>query len=411
MSELRLEQRLREAFVPEEGEAEVRGWRVVHGAFEARHPVHVRPRLSRLAIALAAGLLIAGVALTPAGAKVADVVHDVVEPGSDNAHPALTSLPASGRLLVNSPQGPWIVDQDGSQRLLGDYQEAAWSPTGSFAAVTRGRQLTAVDPVGNVRWSLAARRPVSNPAWSPSGIRVAYMSGSSLRVVAGDGLGDRPLADRVAPVTPAWRPLSEPLPPGQPAIAIGPKTNLLAYVDRRDRVTLRDLFSAAAGPGRVDAGSVLWHTDRYAAPINELQWSADRKRLLVRTGSFVDFLDARGRTLNRVTWPTLGASMSPDGKRTAFVRRVKKGRSEVVITGRYGEGQPRSVLTRAGRFTDPTWSPDGKWLLVARRDADQWLFIRPSRSVRVDAIANISRQFAPGASGQPPFPGISGWVR
>ena len=233
------------------------------------------------------------------------------------------------------------------------------------------------------------------------------MSGSSLRVVAGDGLGDRPLADRVAAVEPAWRPLNEPLPPGQPAIAVGPRTNLLAYVDRRDRVTLRDLRTAPyIGPGRV-----LWHTDRYAAPINELQWSADRKRLLVRTGSFVDFLDARGRTLSRVTWPTLGASMSPDGKRTAFIRRAKKGRSEVVVTGRYGEGQPRSVLTRAGRLTDPTWSPDGKWLLVARRDADQWLFIRPSRPVRVDAVANISRQFAPGAGGQPPFPGISGWVR
>ena len=102
--------------------------------------------------------------------------------------------------------------------------------------------------------------------------------------------------------------------------------------------------------------------------------------------------------------------MSPDGKRTAFIRRAKKGRSEVVITGRYGEGQPRRVLTRAGRITDPTWSPDGKWLLVARRDADQWLFIRPSRPVRVDAVANISRQFAPGAAGRPPFPGISGWA-
>ena len=137
----------------------MRGWRVVHGAFEARHPVHVRPRLSRLAIALALGLLIAGIALSPAGAKVADVVHDVVEPGSDNAQPALTSLPASGRLLVSSPQGPWIVDQDGSQRLLGAYQEAAWSPSGMFAAVTRGRQLTAVDPVGTCagRWPRGAR--------------------------------------------------------------------------------------------------------------------------------------------------------------------------------------------------------------------------------------------------------------
>ena len=56
MSELRLAERLREVFVPEEREAEVRGWRVVHGAFEARHPVHLRPRLNRLAIALALGL-------------------------------------------------------------------------------------------------------------------------------------------------------------------------------------------------------------------------------------------------------------------------------------------------------------------------------------------------------------------
>ena len=189
------------------------------------------------------------------------------------------------------------------------------------------------------------------------------------------------------------------MPAGQ--VAIGPKTNLLAYVDRRGRVTLRD----------VGAGRALWHTHRYAAPIRGLQWSADRRRLLVRAGSFVDFLDARGRAIRRVTWLTLGASMSPDNKRTAFIRRAKHGRSEVVITGRYGSGPPRRVLTRSGRITDPTWSPNGEWLLVARRGADQWLFIRPSRPIRVEAVANISRQFAPGAAGQPPFPGISGWSR
>jgi hypothetical protein len=399
MTELRLRERLREAFVPEEREAEERGWRVVHGAFEARHPVHIRPRLNRLAVALAMALLVAGIALSPAGAKVADLVHDVVEPGTENAQPALTSLPAPGRLLVTSPKGPWIVDQDGSQRLLGAYRDAAWSPSGLFAAVARGRQLTAVDPVGTVRWSLAARRPVINPAWSPSGLRVAYASGTSLRIVRGNGTGDRPLVDRVARVAPAWRPLSEPLPAGQ--VAIGPRTNVLAYVDRRSRVTVRD----------VKPDRVLWRTDRHAARIGGLQWSADRRRLLVRTGSFVDFLDARGQAIRRVTWPTLGASMSPDNKRTAFIRRAKRGRSRVVITGRYGSGPPRRVLTRQGRITDPTWSPDGDWLLVARPGADQWLFIRPSRPVRVEAVANISRQFTPGAAGQPPFPGISGWSR
>jgi dipeptidyl aminopeptidase/acylaminoacyl peptidase len=397
MSELRLSERLREVFVPEEREAEERGWRVVHGAFEARPPIHVRPRLNRLVLALAAALLVAGIALTPAGAKVADLVRDVVEPGHDSAHPALTSLPASGRLLVSSPEGPWIVDQDGSQRLLGAYQEAAWSPSGMFAAAARGRQLTAVDPVGKVRWSLAARRPVHNPAWSPSGVRVAYASGSSLRVVAGDGTGDRPLVDRVAPIAPAWRPLSEPLPAGQ--VAIGPRTNLLAYGDRRGRVTVRD----------VDSGKVLWRTRRYGVPLRGLEWSADRRRLLVRTASAVDFFDARGLAIRRVALPALGASMSPDNKRTVFIRPTKGGRSDVLITGRYGRGQPQRVLSRPGRITGPTWSPDGRRLLVARPGADQWLFLRPERPVRLEAVANISRQFAPGASGRPPFPRISGW--
>ena len=258
MSELRLSERLREVFVPEEREAEERGWRVVHGAFEARHPVHLKPRLNRLALALAAAFLVAGIALSPAGAKVADLVGDVVEPGTDNAQPALTSLPASGELLVTSPDGPWIVEQDGSQRLLGAYRDAAWSPSGMFAIVARRHQLTAVDPVGAVRWSLAAPRPVSNPAWSPSGVRVAYMSGSSLRVVAGDGTGDRPLAGGVAAVEPAWRPLSEPVPAGQ--VAIGPKTNVLAYADRRGRVTVarRRLRSGPVAKPR------LWRADSRA---------------------------------------------------------------------------------------------------------------------------------------------------
>jgi hypothetical protein len=396
---LQLGKRLREAFVPEAREAEERSWRVVHGAFEARHPVHLRPRVNRLAVALAVALLVAAVALSPAGAKVADLVRDVVEPGSENAHPALTSLPASGELLVTSPQGPWIVDEDGSQRLLGAYRDAAWSPSGLFAAVSRGRQLTAVDPVGTVRWSLAARRPVRDPAWSPSGIRVAYLSGASLRVVAGDGTEDRQLVARVAPVAPAWRPLGEPLPPGQ--VAVGPRTNVLAYVDPRGRVSVRN----------TDSGRVLWRSNRYAASIRELQWSANRKRLLVRTGSFVDFLDARGRAISRVARPTLGASMSPNSKRTAFIRRAKRGRSQVLVAGRYGNGPPQRVLTRRGRITDPTWSPDGEWLLVARPGADQWLFIRPSPRVRVEAVANISRQFTPGAAGRPSFPGISGWCR
>ena len=64
----------------------------------------------------------------------------------------------------------------------------------------------------------------------------------------------------------------------------------------------------------------------------------------------------------------------------------------------------RQLFAGPGRFEDLAWSPDGGWLLVGWRDADQWLFLRPS-SDRVRAVGHISRQFDPGATGKPPFPG------
>ena len=78
----------------------------------------------------------------------------------DDAKPALRSLPAAGELLVESEQGPWIVREDGSKRLLGDYEEASWSqPRGLYVAATDGRTLLAVEPDGTVRWTITAPAP------------------------------------------------------------------------------------------------------------------------------------------------------------------------------------------------------------------------------------------------------------
>ena len=347
MTEVRLQERLREVFVPEEREAEERGWRVVHGAFEARHPVHVRPRLNRLAIALGRG--------------PADRRHRA-DPGRrqdrrpgprrgrarPRQRPAGAHLAAgAGRLLVTSAEGPWIVDEDGSQRLLGAYQDAAWSPSGMFAAVTRGRQLTAVDPVGN--GALVAGGAAPGAATPPGRHRA-----SASRTRAAARCASWPATERVtacsSTASPPSRPpggrSASPCPPGQ--VAIGPKTNVLAYADRRGRVTVRD----------VDAGRVLWRSHRYSLPIRELEWSADRKRLLVRTAWFVDFLDARGRATSRVTWPTLGASMSPDsseppssgGPRTAAATWSSPAATAAARRGASSPGRGGS-RTRPGRPT------------------------------------------------------------
>jgi dipeptidyl aminopeptidase/acylaminoacyl peptidase len=394
VNEDRLRELLRERTVPEQDAAEERAWSVLRAAYaaERRAPEPARSRRGRLTIALAAALLLAALlALTPAGAKVGDLIGDVVDPGRERAEPALTELPTGGRLLVESARGPWIVHRDGSKRLLGEYDEATWSPRGLFVAATHEHELLALDPLGEVRWTVTQGGRIADPAWSPGGLssldtRVAYRSGDSLRVVAGDGTGDRLLDDRVAATAPVWKP---------------GRRHLLTYVDRGGRVRLVD----------VDSGRRLWASGRFAGGVKGLDWSADGGRLLVLSSSFYGVLDARGRAIAK--GPTRGAaddaSFAPDGP-IALVRRsagrTAAGRSELVLLNEFGE--ERRLFAGPGRFTDLAWSPDGRWLLLSWRDADQWLFIRPSDEKPV-AVSDISRQFDPGAGGEPAFPHVSGW--
>ncbi|HEU4598823.1 MAG TPA: hypothetical protein VFS26_03690, partial [Solirubrobacterales bacterium] len=186
--ERRLRELLRAAPVPGAAEAEERGLALVEAAFAQRPDTSVRrpSSLPRLALALAVAALLAALVLSPAGAAVRHWIGDVFEPGVRNAEPALTRIPGGGRLVVDSGKGPWVVRPDGSRRLLGNYREATWSPHGLFLAATSGRTLTAVEPDGTPRWSIAAAARVEDPRWSPSGFRIAYRAGGELRVVHAD---------------------------------------------------------------------------------------------------------------------------------------------------------------------------------------------------------------------------------
>src|SRR3954451_8739094 len=142
-----LRRRLRNAPVPEEHEARERSWRVVRAAYAERRPtttVGSTPR--RLAAALVAAGIVLAIVLTPAGAKVIDFVDDAVSPGARHAKPTLTHVPGGGSVLVDSTNGAWGVHADGAKRLLGYYDEAAWSAGGRFVAVTAGHELKAVEP-------------------------------------------------------------------------------------------------------------------------------------------------------------------------------------------------------------------------------------------------------------------------
>ena len=175
---------------PNERAAEDRAWAVVRRAYAEREPVawprrHAKPLLAGALVAAAVAAV-----LSPPGRSVVHSIRKAV--GVEHAQPGLFSLPAPGELLVTSRSGAWLVHDDGSKRLLGRYRDVAFSPHGLFIAATRANQLVALDPKGNVRWTLSRPSP-RFPAWTGTrtDTRIAYLSDGKLHVVAGDGTGDQ----------------------------------------------------------------------------------------------------------------------------------------------------------------------------------------------------------------------------
>lgn len=378
------ERELREALrdVPDDAAARERSWRVVQSAFAARER---RPQRSHRALALVAAAL---VPVVVAGVAVGAPrwVQDAFTPGEDRARPALVRVPGGGSLLVQSGGSTWVVSADGSRRRLGRFSGASWSPRGLFVVAWRGRELTALEPDGGVRWSLSASGRVTQASWSPvDGYRIAYVAGAALRVVFGDGTNDRRYGP-VRAVAPAWRPDA---------------AHVLAYVDRRERVNV-----VAA-----DSGRRLWRTPPLAG-VTRLAWAPDGRRLVAVVGGRLYQLDPQRRSFTTASKTATAlastgvehVAWSPHGRRTLALIRTGRGGDEVVVVRRWRE---RVLFTAPGRLDGLAWSPDGTRLLVSWPEADQWLFLRPHGG-RLVAVANIARQFSPGAT-RPPFPGAVQW--
>lgn len=399
MSENRLRALLREEPIPGAAEAERRGLALVERAYAERRPA-ARPVLPRLAVALAAAALLAALLLSPAGAAVRNWIGAVFTAGVRNAQPALTEVPGGGRLLVQSSRGPWVVQPDGSRRLLGRYEEASWSPHGLFVAATSGHTLSAIEPGGTPHWSVSAAGPVSDPRWSPSGFRIAYRAGRSLRAIRADGSGDRRLGP-AAPVAPVWFPLG---------------VHLLAYVDARGQLriiesdTARTLASATASAG-----------------VTTLGWSADGRALFELTPNGLwlrhlrlDKLADRVRlgAPRRVPLPAdavvRAAAFAPKGDTiAALIERDSRSavpHSEALLIDA-GGGRPRHLFAVSGHLNQFAWSPDGRRLLLAWPAADQWLFLPVglAGSNHLQAIDHIASNFSPGNRGHALFPQIEGW--
>jgi hypothetical protein len=402
MSGSALGDRLRAVDVPDEDAARERAAAVARAAFASSRAgggAVARPRFrpaTRWAAGAAAAL--AFVTLTSPGQAVIDSVRDSlghVEVRRESPRPALRGLPAPGSLLVQSPEGTWVVRGDGSKRLLGPYRDATWSPFGRFVGVTKANALLAVEPGGRVHWSLARPR-VSRPRWAPSGFRVAYRSGRDVRVVAGDGTGDRVIGPGVAA---EWRPGGG----GGVTVVGGQKVlggaNVLAVARPDGRVETVD----------VDTRRTLWVSSKLAARPRALSWSGDGARLLVATAKSVSVLDGVGRVVLRRPLPAdarlTSAAFAPSGDRIAVVRR-RPGVSELMLLS---GGRERLRFAGSGRLGAVTWSPDGKWLLVPWPSADQFLFFPASGGKRLQATPGVAAEFDPRAVGAAGAPRPVGW--
>ena len=372
--------------VPGEDEAERRAWSVVSRAFSERLPApppprrRLRPALVAIAVAIVALVAVAG---GLAGSRIVHSVREAV--GLKTAAPALTRLPTGGRLLVTSAAGAWIVQSDGSKRLLGRYSQAAWSPHGLFVAVARGHELAAVDPHGMVRWSLARSGVIRLPRWAPDGYRIAYLDGATLRIVAGDGTGDRSFAADVARVAPAWRPSAT-------------HEHVLAFSTARREL---ELYA-------VDGNEVVAR-HRLPAVVLQLLWSSDGDRLVVLSAHAIAVFAHDGRPLRsiRLGRRALGAAFEPHTHRLSVI--LGGPRSDVLSfdLDRPG-GHAREIFGGTGRFSGLAWSPDGRWMLIAWPTANQWLFVPAEDGRRIAAVSGITAQFSSGTS-LALFPGLDDW--
>lgn len=391
MNEKALQTALLAQPVPDEHLAEERTWETVRAAFLAREVVPRPRRLpKRLLIVLALAAVGVAIAFSPAGPATGGWIRDTLGRekvvGAAPPRPAPVSLPAPGRLLVTSARGVWVVDEDGSRRLLGTYDGASWSPNGVFVAAWRGNSLVALDPEQDdfVHWTLSHDR-IADARWSSSGFRVAYRSGSSLRVVVGNGTGDRELAAGAGDAAPAWRPGRE---------------EILAYAGHDGRVSVVE----------ADSGDLAWRTARLPAAVG-LTWTDDATRLAVLGVRQLRVFEAPRHLLDLVKLPAgvAGTALAarPGSHDLAYsVFSARTGEGSVFV---YDGKASRALFAGAGRFDDLAWSPDGRFLLVGWKAAGEWLYLPADGRGRVTAVTGVAAEFEPGADAPAGFPRVEGW--
>jgi hypothetical protein len=363
---------------PGEADAQERSWPAVRDAFAARERVPRRVARRKATVAVVGAALVAA-AVTPPGMALAGYLHDrIVRDTRRPTVPAPLATRTSGRLLLTTSAGVWVLRGDGSGRLLGRYTSATWSPNGRFVAVTRDNVLYAVEPgTGTVRWPLVRRLPLRDARWAPrDGFRISYREGDDLRVVNGDGTSDHVLARSIGAAAPSWR----------------PGTHVLAYDGGDGTVTAVD----------VDTRRIV--RVPVSGRIRALHYSADGLRLLVATDGALLAADPATGSVRRLLTIAPAAIATSAGAAADVVAVLAGGEVQRVAI----DGSARRTVATVPGATTVAWSPDGRTILVPDPVHDRWHLLDAVTGTD-RALDRIAERLDPDGLGAASFPAVAGW--
>ena len=352
-------------------EAEERAWQVVRAAYAEREPVawprrHVRPLV--------------------AGALVAAVVAAVAEPAGPLGRP----LAAQGRRRAAGRAGALLAADAGAaagdepRRERGSctttarsgcsarYRDAAFSPHGRFVAATRANQLVALDPKGNVRWTLARPGP-RFPAWTGT------QHGHAHRLPLG-----RPAAHRGR--RRHRRPRGRPCSSGRPGLATRPGSR--ARVRREPQVRGRDerrQRNDRPATQQLGAGSEARLVERRSLAGVRATRDSRLRPHRSRGGG--------GRPLRGDLRPR--CRLRREDTEAAAIRAAGIGSSVFSLAS------GRTFFNGSGVLSQLVSSPDGRWLLLAWPTANQWVFVR-LHPRKIVGVSRVTQQFGRSAT-------IQGW--
>lgn len=297
-----------------------------------------------------------------------------------------------------------------------------WSPNGKEIAFVSTRTASpgvyAIAPGGSERLLAAAAGNVGTPAWTPDGTTVLYSVANAGRARLMLGTREVSADEDVFPFRPQWLSANEVLytadgkikrrtitaaPAEGPASAGGASGTVsfsatLALTPANYTRKKRDFDAGAAKPvlGIVhprasrDGKRVVFAAlgDLWVMPISggtpervtndsavetDASWSPDGTKLLFsadRAGNgnmdiYVrDLKSGEDRQLTTSPEAEMGGAFSPDGRWVAFTSNVAFKQGETYFVAAEG-GTPRKLLDRTFGPGFPTWSPDGRTIIVS----------------------------------------------